>query len=225
MTNNLVAVLPAYNAAEHISGVISKLLEIFPPDKIIVVDDGSGDGTGDIASRAGVRIVKHPRNLGKGAALRSGFCEALSIKGVEAIVVMDADGQHDPEDIPRLVEAFAAGGVELVVGNRMNAKGSMPTVRVATNLITSGIVSLLAGKRVPDSQNGFRLVATSLLRRIKLESNRYEIESELIIRASRAGARIASVPVKSIYAREKSAIHPVRDTLRFLKLVFRSLFW
>lgn len=225
MIERIAAVVPAYDAAKHIEGVLRGLLALLPPENVIVVDDGSRDGTADVARRAGVRVIAHPANRGKGAALRTGFDAATAMPGIDAVVMLDADGQHDPAEIPGFVDEFSKGRAELVVGNRMGTPGAMPPLRMFTNRLTSGIISLLARSRVPDSQNGYRLAGTALLRRIRLETNRYEIESELIVKASRAGARIASVPVRSIYGSERSAIHPLRDTIRFISLVFRSFFW
>lgn len=225
MLDRIAAVVPAYNAARHLDGVLRGLLEVLPPGHIIVVDDGSRDDTAAVARRSGVRVIAHAGNRGKGAALRTGFDAATTMAGIDAVVMLDADGQHDPAEIPRFAAAFANGAAELVIGNRMDTPGAMPPLRVFTNRLTSGIISLLARSRVPDTQNGYRLAGTDLLRRIRLETNRYEIESELIIKASRAGARIASVPVRSIYGSERSAIHPLRDTGRFISLVFRSFFW
>ncbi len=224
MLERIAAVVPAYNAARHIEGVLGGLLELLPAGNVIVVDDGSRDDTAAVARRSGVRVIVHPENRGKGAALRTGFDAATALPGIEAVVMLDADGQHDPAEIPRFAAEFAKGA-ELVIGDRMGTRGAMPPLRVGTNLLTSGIISLLARARVPDTQNGYRLAGAALLRRIRLTTNRYEIESELIIKASRAGARIASIPVRSIYGSERSAIHPLRDTMRFISLVFRSFFW
>ncbi len=225
MYDRIAAVVPAYNAALHVAEVLGGLAVNIPVRNIVVVDDGSSDDTASVAARSGVVVVRHPSNRGKGAALRTGLETALSLPGVVAIVMLDADGQHDPAEVPRFVEAFDRGEGELLIGDRMGAKGEMPAIRVLTNRVTSFVIGSIAGQRVSDTQNGYRLAACALLRRIRLVTNRYEIESELIIKASRAGARISSVPVRTIYGSERSAIHPARDTIRFLSLVFRSFFW
>jgi glycosyltransferase involved in cell wall biosynthesis len=225
MLEHIAAVVPAYNAERHIDGVIRGLLRHLPARNVIVVDDGSTDGTAGAAARGGAVVLRHSENRGKGAALRTGFAAALALPAIWAVVMLDADGQHDPGEVPRFAEAFAGGAAELVVGNRMGVTGAMPPIRVLTNRFTSAVVSLIAGQRVPDTQNGYRLAACGLLRRVELVTDRYEIESELVIKASRAGARIASIPVSTIYGSERSAIHPLRDTLRFFSLVFRSFFW
>ncbi len=225
MLEDIAAVVPAYNAGRHIEGVIRGLLRHVPARNVVVVDDGSGDDTASVAASTGAAVLRHPVNRGKGAALRTGFGAALAMPGISAIVMLDADGQHDPDEVPRFAEAFAAGAGELVIGDRMQVTGSMPRLRVFTNRFTSAVISLIAKQRVPDTQNGYRLAGCALLRRVELASERYEIESELIVKASRAGARIASIPVSTIYGSERSAIHPARDTLRFFSLVFRSFFW
>lgn len=225
MLERIAAVVPAYNAERHLADVIRGLRRHVPANALIVVDDGSKDGTAVAAARAGATVLRHSTNRGKGAALRTGFAAALALPGVDAVIMLDADGQHDPDEAPRFAEAFASGAAELVVGNRMAVTGAMPPLRVFTNRFTSGVISLIARQRVPDTQNGYRLAGCGLLRRVELETDRYEIESELIIKASRAGARIVSIPVRTIYGAEKSAIHPLRDTIRFFSLVFRSFFW
>jgi glycosyltransferase involved in cell wall biosynthesis len=219
------AIVPAYNAARFVEPVVAAIARYIPLSNIIVVDDGSSDGTGAAARRAGARVVSHETNRGKGAAIRTAAAVIRSMPGIEAVIMLDADGQHDPAEIPRFAEAFSTGGADLIIGDRMGAAGGMPPIRVFTNRLTSAIVSLRAGQRIPDSQNGYRLIRASLLARLELVTSRYEIESEMIIKACHAGGRAASIPVRTIYGSEESAIHPFRDTCRFIALVMRSLFW
>jgi glycosyltransferase involved in cell wall biosynthesis len=225
MFERFAAIVPAYNAAAFIEPVLASIARHIPAPHIIVVDDGSIDGTALAARRSGARVIRHEANRGKGAALRTGQETVRSLPGIDAVVMLDADGQHDPAEIPRFAEEFMKGKADLIVGDRMAAAGAMPAIRVFTNRLTSAIISLRAGQRVPDSQNGYRLIRASLLARLELVTSRYEIDSEIIIKACRSGGRVASVPVSTIYGSEKSAIHPLRDTLRFIALVTRSLFW
>ena len=225
MFERFAAIVPAYNAAAFIEPVLASLSQYIPAPNIIVVDDGSIDGTAPAARRSGARVIRHEANRGKGAALRTGQETVRSLPGIDAVVMLDADGQHDPAEIPRFAEEFMKGKADLIVGDRMAAAGAMPAIRVFTNRLTSAIISLRAGQRVPDSQNGYRLIRASLLARLELVTSRYEIDSEIIIKACRSGGRVASVPVSTIYGSEKSAIHPLRDTFRFIALVTRSLFW
>jgi glycosyltransferase involved in cell wall biosynthesis len=225
MLERFAAIVPAYNAASCIEPVLAEISRHIPASHIIVVDDGSTDETAIAAQRRGVRVVRHEMNRGKGAAIRTAQRIVGSLSGVDAVIMIDADGQHDPAEIPRFAEEFMEGKADLIVGNRMAAAGAMPAIRVFTNRLTSAIVSLRAGQSIPDSQNGYRLVRTSLFMRLKLVTSRYEIDSEIIIKACRAGGRVSSIPVRTIYGSEKSAIHPLRDTFRFIALVTRSLFW
>jgi glycosyltransferase involved in cell wall biosynthesis len=221
---DLAAVIPAYNAGAHLAGVIDRVARYVPRERIVVVDDGSHDDTRAVAERSGVVLVVHPKNRGKGAAIRSGIARADAL-AVPFTLLLDADGQHNPDDIPAFVARQRETDADLVVGNRLEMPAHMPWLRKATNHVTSAVVSLLAGRRVPDSQNGYRLLRLALFRRVPLTTSRYEIESEMIIRAGRAGARLASVPVETIYAGATSFINPFVDTVRFLRMVAKSIFW
>ena len=221
---DLCAVIPAYNAAPHLGAVIDRVARHVRRDRIVVVDDGSADQTREVASGAGATLVAHAQNQGKGAAIRTGLARAQEL-GLAFAILLDADGQHNPGEIPAFVERQRATGADLVVGNRLVRAANMPWLRKATNYVTSALVSLLAGRRVPDSQNGYRLVRLSHFKKFPLTTSRYEIESEMIIRAGRAGGKIASVPVETIYAGETSFINPLVDTGRFLRMVGKSFFW
>ncbi len=225
MYDDFGAVIPAYNPGGTLSSVIEGVKRYLRADRIVVVDDGSADGTARLAEAAGVVLIRHAANRGKGEALKSGFKHLLGLEGVEAIFTIDADGQHDPEEIPLFVEAFRSGRGDLLVGNRMDERAGMPRIRVLTNIVTSAVVSALAGCRIEDSQSGYRLMRSDVLRRIDLVTSRYETESEILIKSSRVGATISSVPIRTIYGGEESTIHPFRDAVRFFVLVFRGLFW
>jgi glycosyltransferase involved in cell wall biosynthesis len=221
---DLAAIVPAYNAGKHLSGVIQQVERYVPRARIVVVDDGSQDDTRLVAERAGVVVVAHPQNRGKGAAIRSGIARAQDL-GVPLAILLDADGQHSPDEIPSFVARQKETGADVVVGNRLLDAANMPWLRKATNYVTSAVVSLLAGRRVADSQNGYRLIRLDHFKKFPLTTSRYEIESEMIIRAGRAGGKFASVPIKTIYAGEASFINPYVDTMRFLRMVGRSFFW
>jgi glycosyltransferase involved in cell wall biosynthesis len=217
-------VIPAFNAAAHLAAVIDAAKEHVPVSRIIVVDDGSTDGTADVARGSGAVVLQHPENRGKGVALETGILQAAR-RGWEYAITIDADGQHDPGEIPLFLEKAARTGADIVVGNRMAARKNMPGDRVFANKVTSWFVSARSGVHIPDSQNGYRLLKTALYRELRITAKRYAAESEILIRAGRAGARIEWVPVETIYGGEKSSVNPVIDTLRFLKLAVRSLFW
>lgn len=217
------AVIPAYRAAARIGGVLDRLALFLPAEDTIVVDDGSGDGTAGEARKRGVRVLTHPRNRGKGAAHRTAFREALSL-GYDAVLTLDADGQHDPGEIPGFLKAWVEGRGDILLGSRWKTMARMPLVRRFTNRTTSVVVSLLAGQRVEDSQSGYRLISAAVLRKVPLRTTRYQTESELLIRSGQAGFRIAPIPIPARYAGEKSYIDPLRDTLRFV-LVALSGMW
>ena len=230
---NVCLLIPAYNEAGTISQVISKARRIIK--SVVVVDDGSQDATAQIARDSGAFVLKHQVNRGKGAALRTGFQYALD-HGYDAVITMDSDGQHDVGDIPSFLRAFnesprVRGGVQehsptgIILGSRMHNISTMPAVRKLTNKLTSFVGSLLAHQELKDSQSGFRLISSDVLRAVQLETSRYETESELLIKASKSGFRIISVPIKTIYGQEVSKINPVIDTCRFFRLLFRSLRW
>ncbi|MCK4538498.1 MAG: glycosyltransferase family 2 protein [Candidatus Krumholzibacteria bacterium] len=218
-------IIPAYNEKEHIANVILSLKKIFPPGNIVIVDDGSGDGTAETARLTGVVVIEHPENRGKGAALRSGFEYFNHKTDIRGVFTLDADGQHDPSEISGFIERFNEAGTDILIGNRMDSTENMPLVRKLTNRFTSMVISRRAGCRIEDSQSGYRLIKNSLLARIDLVTEHFETESEILIKAGRDGATIGSVPISTIYATEESKINPLRDTIRFLKLVTKSFFW
>ncbi|MBN1871225.1 MAG: glycosyltransferase family 2 protein [Candidatus Omnitrophica bacterium] len=218
---NLCALIPSYNEGRTIGDLVTKLRA--KGLTVYVVDDGSTDGTAAIAEAAGAIVVKHKKNKGKGASMREGFKHVVK-KGFDAVIVMDGDGQHLVEDIGNFVDRIEATKADMIIGNRMTDVASMPEERKHTNRFMSGLISWLAGQDVPDSQSGYRLIKSEVLRKIKLESSNYEIESEMIVKAARAGFRIESVPIKTVYQGQKSRINPFIDTIRFISFVLKIMF-
>jgi glycosyltransferase involved in cell wall biosynthesis len=216
----LVAVIPAKDAAATIGTVVRALRSKFPDGEVVVVDDGSSDETGAQAREAGAIVVTHEVNQGKGAALQSGFDEALR-RGADAVLALDADGQHDVNAAPGLIAALA--DADLVIGSRERDRTGMPWLRRKTNDVTTWWTSYLAGQRVPDSQSGYRAINASVLRAVRPVSRRFEYESEFLVRAARQGFRIGQAPIPTLYNAPGSHIHPVRDTMRFVRLVLRLL--
>jgi glycosyltransferase involved in cell wall biosynthesis len=225
MFESFGVVIPAYNEAAHIADVVAAVKRMIPPSNILVVDDGSSDGTAVAAESAGAAVLRNPGNLGKGASLVAGYSRLLEDRGLEGIFTLDADGQHDPSEMPVFIESFRSGPADLVIGSRMADTRGMPRIRRMTNRLTSAVISRRAGCRIDDTQSGYRLIRSSLLRGMKLVTRRFDLESEILIRAAHSGASISSVPIRTIYGDERSKIHPLKDTIRFFRLVIRSYFW
>jgi glycosyltransferase involved in cell wall biosynthesis len=220
MKGRYCIVIPAVDAADTIAALVrgAKAHGL----AIVVIDDGSRDRTSALASGEGALVISHLRNQGKGRALRTGFEHALRAR-YEGVITMDADGQHDPADIPALIHAAEHQHAALVVGNRLADGAAMPPARRTTNRLMSKILSRLMGQTVPDSQCGFRFIRREVLETVPLHSRLYELETELLLGASRRKWKIVSVPIRTIYDKHRSRIRPVRDTLRFLGVVLRSM--
>jgi glycosyltransferase involved in cell wall biosynthesis len=219
VSSRIIAVIPAYNEAARIGEVVAKTR--VRVDEVAVIDDGSTDNTAAVAERAGAKVLQHEQNRGKGSAIATGL-DYFGRSGAEFAVFLDADGQHDSEEIPKFIEAARAMNADVVIGTRMMETRDMPLVRRLTNQFTSWVTSRLARATIPDSQCGFRLIRRSVLPHLSLSSGRFETETEMLIQAGRAGHGIVSVPVRTIYeVGRASHIHPLRDTVRFFKLVWR----
>ena len=203
-----VAIVPSYQAERTIGSVVAGLRRHV--GEVIVVDDGSTDRTSEEAERAGARVVRLRKNAGKGAAIRAGLDLVLPTDATH-VAFVDADGQHDPEDLPALLEA-AAGGDDFVIGSRMGDSDGIPKVRFRTNEIGSRILTRMTGHDVEDGQSGYRVIASSLLRRLSLSARGYSIETEILLKASPHVARFRSVPVRAIYDGAPSHYRPFRDT-------------
>ena len=216
---NVAAVIPAYHEAVHVRGVAERARAQL--DRVLVIDDGSTDATAACAREGGAEVIVHPENLGKGESIKTGLRHWLAHPEIEFIFLFDADGQHLPEEIGRFFAAAVATDASLFIGTRMNDVRHMPFVRRTVNRYMSRRISRLCGQEVPDTQCGYRMVHRTLAPHLLDGTSRFDYETEMLIIASRAGFRIASVPISTIYSDEVSSIHPVRDTLRFLKLMRR----
>lgn len=216
-------VIPAYQESRAIEQVVRASRRYC--DSVIVVDDGSTDDTGSIAAATGASVLRHPRNLGKGAALRTGLEKAVDL-GCPLVITLDGDGQHDPRSIPRFVEAIREKDVDVVVGSRYSTlAATMPFARQLSNLLTTKALRVLYGVPVTDSQSGYRAFTRRVLRTIRVRSNGFAAETEMLIDAKRAGFRIAEVPVATSYGEEESKIRAFRDIARWVLTLIRNLLY
>jgi len=216
--SNVAALIPSYREAAHIREVAERAkLQL---DHVIVIDDGSPDATAERAREAGVEVICHEVNQGKGAAIKTGFRTILE-RGFLYGLILDGDGQHRPEEIPDFLEAANRTGAHFLVGNRMSDTRTMPLIRKLTNNFMSWQISLVCGQRIPDTQCGFRMIHSQVMPFLFCESNAYEYETEMLFITARQGFQIGAVPISTVYGSEQSKIHPVRDTIRFFKLMQR----
>jgi len=218
-TNRIAAIIPAYQAAPSVGDVVRGTLEILP--EVLVVDDGSTDGTAEVARRAGARVVSHPVNRGKGAALSTGFRDLFG-RGFEAVLTLDADGQHLPCEIPKVLAARDGG--DLILGVRDHLFGEMSTVRRLSNRLSSKAISFAAGQRLSDIQTGFRLYSKRLIDTVGFPEARFEAESAVVVRAARHGFRVVTVPVHLGFADGRTTSHyrPLMDSFRIAGAVTRA---
>lgn len=218
ITDTLV-LIPAYNEEKNIGRVTAAARAMGFP--VLVVDDASKDSTPTVAKTAGAEVMTLPLNQGKGSALRKGF-EYFFSKSYRAIILMDADGQHDPTELILFVDALNSGA-DFVVGSRMEKPMGMPWLRVATNHVMSWVLSMAAKQRIADTQCGYRALKGETLKSLSLQTARYEIESEMLLEAARKKYRILSIPIRCVYEGSKSQIHPWRDSVRFVKFISHYL--
>jgi len=216
---NIAAVIPAYNEEKHIGDVVRRTRQKL--DNVLVVDDGSQDKTAESAREAGGEVIVHEQNRGKGETIKTGLRHWLD-RQFDFVIILDADGQHRPEEIDGFVAAaLSADEPKLILGSRMNDLASMPRLRRFVNRWMSQRISALCGQEIPDTQCGFRMLHRQLIPELLGGAARFDYETEMLIIASRKGFRIASVPISTVYSDEVSSIHPVRDTVRFFKLMQR----
>jgi glycosyltransferase involved in cell wall biosynthesis len=213
-TERILALVPAHDEGPRIAAVVAAARAHLP---VLVVDDGSADDTAGRAETAGAAVLRQRPNRGKGAALQAGFRRALD-EGWEAVVTLDADGQHDPAEIPRFVAAWRASHPDLVIGRRDFRR--MPPTRRLANEIGGRAFSWAVGRAIPDNQSGYRLLSRRLMvEMIRSEEPGFELEVDMIVVCLRAGWPLAWVPIRTIYAGEPSHIRPVRHVTGFVRTV------
>jgi len=213
-----MVLIPAYNEHEHITAVVAAAWRYLP---VLVVDDGSQDDTADLAGAAGAQVLRQTPNQGKGAALLTGFRRCLD-SGCQAVITLDGDGQHDPDEIPRFLECYAEKGPNLVIGQRQFSK--MPQPRRTTNTIGRWMYSLAVGQDIPDNQSGYRLVGRPLAELMLEDQSEtgFELEVDMVTLCLKHRLGLAWVPIRTIYAGETSHIRYLHHLINYFRVVFKA---
>jgi glycosyltransferase involved in cell wall biosynthesis len=222
MIEDILIIIPAYNEEKSIENLLKELKKNFK--NILVIDDGSTDKTKEIVQKEEVILISHKINKGKGEALKTGFKYAIE-KNFPAVITMDGDGQHLPEEALKFVEKYKKNKkTGILIGKRDIFSRDMPLIRKITNISMSILISILSFQWIPDTQCGFRLIKTDVIKRIRLYTSHFETESEILIKACLKGIKIKSIPVTTVYREEKSKIKPLKDTIRFFKMLLIIFF-
>jgi glycosyltransferase involved in cell wall biosynthesis len=219
----VAVIIPALNAAMTLAPIVSEAKQYV--DQVVVVDDGSSDGTGDVARAAGAMVIRHDVNRGKGGALKSGFVWALEQR-LDGVITLDADGQHLPRQIPLFVEHYRVTGADLIIGGRAHLfDGMLPRRRMA-NRFSAWAVARASRTNIQDSQSGFRFYSARVLREIPLRAEGFDMETEVIIRAGVRGLRVEQIPIDLGFVDGLSTSHykPLLDTLRIAWTGLRARF-
>ncbi|MGB9615419.1 MAG: glycosyltransferase family 2 protein [Fervidobacterium sp.] len=218
----LVAIIPAKNEENNIEPVINKTKKYV--DLVLVIDDGSTDATGEVSRRAGATVIRNEKNLGKADALKIGFDYILKTNA-DLLVMIDGDGQHDPDEIPILLSKIEEG-FDIVVGARQFNLKKMPFLRAFSNSFSSWLTTFVCRTPILDSQSGYRVLKRKVIESIKFETKRYQLETEMLVKASRCGFKIGFVGISTIYTLQaKSKINQVIDPIKFLFVLFKLSFF
>jgi len=213
---SVAVVMPAFNAEKTLAPVVKGLRQSVPGSFIIGVNDGSEDGTGALLRSVCDRTIEFPSNRGKGAALRAGFAAALE-RDCEAVLTIDSDGQHDPAFAPSILAAL--DNFHIAIGTRDLTGEQMPKHRRVANFLSSLATRLVSGGAVSDSQSGFRGFRRAVIEEVDAKGDRYEYETDFIIRAAHAGFTITNVPISTIYG-PPSYFREFRDAVRVIGVLW-----
>jgi len=224
VTERVIVLIPAFNAVRTVAGVVRECKSA--ATDVLVVDDGSADATGSAAAAAGAHVLRHPRNRGKGAALKTGFAYALE-NGYDAVITLDADGQHLPREIPKFLACRGETRADLIIGGRAHLFDQMLPRRRLANRFSAWSIAKASKTGITDSQSGFRLYSARLLRAVKLRSDGFDLESEVIVRAGCDGFRVITTPIDLGFVDGLSTSHykPLSDSLRIAWTVFRARYF
>lgn len=218
---NVAVLIPAYNAAHSLPALLERTAAYIPKKSIFVINDGSRDLTVEIVAAFGANLIDHDKNRGKGAALQSGF-NAILQNSFDAVITMDADLQHQPEDIPRFIDLHNVTHNDVIIGSRLHNKTGMPFHRVLSNTITTALVKLRTGMNISDSQSGFRFITRKVLDSVQLQSTGFEAETEFLIKAASLGFSFGSIPIGTVYSGEKSNMTHIQTTINFIKVLLKQ---
>lgn len=214
LTANILGLIPAYNEAPRVGEVIRGAKQHIP---VLVVDDGSKDGTAEVAEAAGVPVLRQRPNQGKGVALHAGFERTLQ-EGYAAVITLDADGQHDPAEIPTFLECYRGNQADLIIGRRDFRK--MPRLRRTTNTIGTYMFSWAVGQHVPDNQSGYRLISRRLMEAMLASRERgFEFEVDMIVIAIAQQMKVDWVPISTIYRGAPSHIKPLKHLINWFRII------
>jgi glycosyltransferase involved in cell wall biosynthesis len=217
--------IPAYNAQNSIKELITRIKSLdIKAQAILVVNDGSVDKTSQLAREEDVEVIDIEINQGKGKALRNGFEHYIGQNFDGFVVCLDSDLQHPPEIIPEFIRYARETDYHFIIGNRSKKIGEMPLHRILSNKITSFIISAIAGQKIMDSQCGYRMIHTEILKNLDLVENGFQLESEMILKAAGQGVKIGCIPVPVIYNDAGSHIGNVQDTVKFVWVVLKYIF-
>ncbi len=221
MTEKIAVIIPALNAERTLPRVVVEARAQLEP--VLVIDDGSSDATGEVAAAVGATVIRHPVNRGKGGALKTGFAWALE-NGFDGVITLDADGQHLASEIPRFVRERERSGADLIIGGRSHLFEQMMPRRRMANRFSATCIAFASGVKITDSQSGFRFYSANLLRNMKLRTDGFDMESEVIVRAGRRKFGIVTIPIELGFVDGIATSHykPLKDTLRIAWTVLRA---
>ncbi|MFH1701363.1 MAG: glycosyltransferase family 2 protein [Candidatus Zixiibacteriota bacterium] len=222
MKPKILLLIPAYNAAKYIPELIRRVSPYFKDESILIINDGSTDTTQIEIDKLQCHKINFPENLGKGVALKRGFEFAVA-HGCDAVITIDSDLQHRPEHLPAFLEAY--DDADILIGTRDINPRLMPYDRLLTNNLTSIIISIFGSIRIRDSQSGYRLIKTSVLKRLCLTSSRYDTESEMLFQSGYLGFTTGEVAIDTVYEGSHSFINPFKDTTRFIRQIWKRIWY
>ena len=221
MTEKFAVIIPALNAERTLPRVVvDARLQLEP---VLVIDDGSSDATGEVAAAVGATVIRHPQNRGKGGALKTGFTWALE-NGFDGVITLDADGQHLASEIPKFLRERESSGADLIIGGRSHLFEQMLPRRRMANRFSAAAIAIASGVKITDSQSGFRFYSAKLIRSVKLRTNGFDMESEVIVRAGRRKFGIVTIPIDLGFVDGIATSHykPLKDTVRIAWTVIRT---